>query len=62
MIDYRLKKCCQDCPHIDVKVTHYQRTALGGNPENDIKIFCIHEPVCEKYIREVDSPEVNQYD
>lgn len=52
MIDYRLKRCCQICPHIEVKVKRsenlcedlfYSEKVIPP----DIEIYCVHEKVCK---------------
>lgn len=56
MIDNRLKKCCEDCEHINLKCGTEEMALRNVLNEITHEIYsfiaCKHEQVCKKYIEE----------
>ncbi|MDE6148584.1 MAG: hypothetical protein K2F81_00600 [Ruminococcus sp.] len=47
MIDYRLKRCCDKCPYIEVKVNQSEKLGDDFFIDKVIEIYCTHEKVCK---------------
>ena len=61
MIDIKFKKCCEDCPEIDLTYD-CDIVDMMGRKKAFTTIGCSHAKVCARYISENNNAVIADYD